>query len=371
MTRIQKLLSCLFLAGIAHAQTGIHPLMKMASVYPENDVALKVSAMCFLENDLYVTVFTPDRQNQAPFKKGEVFRIKGLIGGNGHTIAERLMGDLYEPTAIASFDGKLYIGEKDKISRLDDRNGDGLYSEDEKTVLIEGISQPNFHTYTVGFEKIEHDGKTYLAGNLTTSIKIGGAREFNVRVNPKTHRGSTFMLGPITGTESAKDVDISYLAGGFRTPNGFSVASGNSPIVVDNQGVFNPTNEFIRITEGGFYGHYLLSREDSNTSAFQPKEADSVIGGAKYQSPPTVHMPQQVVARSPAQPLELTGLTGDLAVYNGQFLVPDVTLGTMTRIFTEKVGDTWQGAVFKHSSGYDAKGGKRLYRWSESPDSRS
>jgi len=338
------------------AQTGIHPLMKMENVYPENDVALKVSAMCFVGDDLLMTVFTPDRQNQAPFKEGEVFRVKGLIGGAGPIIAERIMGDLYEPTAIATFTGKLYIGEKDKISRLDDRNGDGLYSEDEKTVLIDGLSQPNFHTYTVGFGKIERDGKTYLAGNLTTSIKIGGAREFNVRVNPKTHRGSTFMLGPITGTETKDDVAIEYLAGGFRTPNGFTVTGENVPIVVDNQGVFNPSNEFIRITQGGFYGHYLLKREDSNVAAFQPGDVDSEVGGSKYQTPVTVHLPQQLVARSPAQPLELQGLQGDLSVYNGQFLVPDVTHGSMTRIFTEKVGETWQGVVFKHSSGYDKKG---------------
>ena len=356
MNPILKILAGMLLTGLVQAQTGIHPLMKMENVYPENHVALKVSAMCFVDNFLYLTVFTPDRQNQAPFKEGEIFRVKGLIGGDGHITAERVMGGLYEPTGIANVGRKLYLGEKDKISRLDDKNGDGFFSADEKTTLIERISQPNFHTYTVGFGTIERDSKVYLAGNFTTSIKLGGAREFNIRVNPKTHRGSTFMLGPITGTETEEQVDIQYLAGGFRTPNGFSVASGNTPIVVDNQGVFNPTNEFIRITEGGFYGHYLLKRNDSNISAFQPENVDSAIGGAKYQRPATVHLPQQIVARSPAQPLELTGLKGDLAIYNGQFLVPDVTLGTMTRIFTEKVGDTWQGAVFKHSSGYDAKG---------------
>jgi mono/diheme cytochrome c family protein len=338
------------------AQTGIHPLMRMENVYPENDVALKVSAMCFLGDDLYVTVFTPDRQNQAPFKEGEVFRIKGLIGGDGHIIADRIMGGLYEPTAIGTFAGKIYIGEKDKISRLDDKNGDGKYSADEKTVLIDGLSQPNFHTYTIGFGIIERDGKTYLAGNLTTSIRSGGAREYNVSVNPKTHRGSTYILGPITGSETAVDVDIEYLAGGYRTPNGFTVASDGTPIVVDNQGVFNPSNEFIRVSKGGFYGHFLMKRDDSNVAAFQPDEADSMIGGSKYQLPPTVHMPQQLVARSPAQPMELTGLKGELSVYNGQFLVPDVTKGTMTRIFNEKVGEIWQGAVFKHSSGYDEAG---------------
>ncbi|MES2981869.1 MAG: c-type cytochrome [Verrucomicrobiota bacterium] len=338
------------------AQDGIHPLMKMENVYPENDVMLKVSAMCFMGDQLYVTVFTPDRLNTAPFKEGEVFRISGLIDGDGPIFAEKIMGNLYEPTAITSFAGKLYIGEKDKISRLDDKNNDGKYTDDEKTILINGISAPNFHTFTIGFEKITRDGKTYLAGNLTTSVKLGGAREFNLTVNPKTRRGSTFVLGPINGTEKAEDVDIEYLAGGFRTPNGFTVTlKDQAAIVVDNQGVFNPSNKFIRITKGGFYGHYLMEREDSNVSAFQPKETDA---GAKYQLPPTVHMPQESVARSPAQPLEIHGKTGALSVYNGHFLVPDVTLGTITRIFLEEVEGTWQGAVFKHSGGYDKAGEK-------------
>ena len=285
------------------AQEGVHPLMKIEDVYPVNEVALKISAMCFLSDDLYLTVFTPDRQNKKPFNEGEVFRVRGLIGRSGPVIAERVMGGLYEPTAIATFGGKLYIGEKDKISRLEDRDGDGHFSAEEKVLLIDGLSQPNFHTYTVGFGLMERDGKTWLAGNLTTSILIGGNREFNVRVNPKTRRGSTFMLGPITGNETAAEVGIDYLAGGFRTPNGVTVADDGAAIVVDNQGVFNPTNEFIRVQKGGFYGHYLLRREDANMSAFQPEDVDPVVGGSQRQTPVTVHLPQQIVARSPAQPL--------------------------------------------------------------------
>lgn len=268
------------------------------------------------------------------------------------------MGGLYEPTAIAVHEGKLYIGEKDKISRLEDRNGDGVYDASEKVVLIDGISQPNFHTYTVGFAVVERDGKHYLAGNLTTSIRIGGSREYNVTVNPKTHRGSTFLVGPITGKEVPDEVDIDYVAGGFRTPNGFGVTADDGLVVVDNQGVFNPSNEFIRLTKGGFYGHFLMKREDSNVAAFQPDEADSIVGGSKYQTPPTVHMPQGDVARSPSQPVLLKGLQGKVAVYNGQHLVGDVTKGTMTRVFTEKVQGIWQGVVFQHSGGHDPKGVK-------------
>lgn len=336
----------------------LHPLCRLENVYPGSEIELKVSAMTFMGNDLYVTVFTPDRTNQAPFMEGEVFRVSGLIGNSDRSkiVATRLMSGLYEPTAIANHGGRLYIGEKDKISRLEDQNGNGLFEAAEKVVLMDGISQPNFHTYTVGFGKVEKDGKTYLAGNLTTSIRIGGSREYNLTVNPKTRRGSTFLLGPVSGSEKPEEVDIEFVAGGYRTPNGFGIGEKQSLIVVDNQGVFNPANEFIRVRPGSFYGHYLLSRKDSNIAAFQPEQVDSQIGGSRFQSPATVYLPENTVARSPAQPLMLKDLGGRLACYNGQFLVPDVTMGRITRVFTEEVEGFWQGAVFLHSGGHDVEG---------------
>ena len=49
-------------------------------------------------------------------------------------------------------------------------------------------------------------------------------------------------------------------------------------------------------------------------------------------------------------------LTGEAAAYNGQFIIPDITLGRTYRVFTEKVKGTWQGVVFLHSTGMDEKG---------------
>ncbi|MDB4383667.1 cytochrome c [bacterium] len=336
----------------------LHPLFKLENLYPEQDVQLKISAMAFHGDVLYVTVFTPDRQNKAPFKKGEIFKVTGLIGNSDRSKvkAQRLMGDLYEPTAIAVHEGKIYVGEKDMISRLEDRNGDGVYTTNEKVILIDGISQPNFHTYTVGFETIKKDGKVYLAGNLTTSVRLGGSRDLNVTVNPKTKRGSTFLLGPITGREEQKDVDIEYFSGGYRTPNGFAVGPNQEMIVLDNQGVFNPSNEFIRLTQGGGYGHYLLKKKNTNIAAFQPEEVDSEVGGSRYQTPPTVHLPQGIVNRSPSQPVILKNLKEPLSVYNGQWLFGDVTLGRINRVFLEEVEGVWQGAVFLHSGGHDPEG---------------
>ena len=346
------------LRGANDEKDRLHPLWRLENVYPLQDVELKISAMSFHGEDLYLTVFTPDRTDKAPFKKGEVFRVTGLIGNRDRREirAERLMGNLYEPTAIAIHAGKIYIGEKDKISRLEDRNGDGKYTSDEKVVLIDGLSEPNFHTYTVGFEVLKREGKNYLAGNLTTMIKLGGSRAVNYAKNSKVRRGSTFLLGPITGAEDPAEVDISFVAGGYRTPNGIAVGPSDEIIVTDNQGVFNPSNEFIRLTRGSFYGHYLLNEKNGVLAAFQPSGVDAEIGGSRYQTPPTVHLPQGILHRSPTQPEIIEGLKGPMAVYNGQWLVGDLTLGRISRVFLEQVEGIWQGAAFRHSGGHDPKG---------------
>ena len=175
-------------------------------------------------------------------------------------------------------------------------------------------------------------------------------------MNPKTRRGSTFLLGPITGLEKPAEVDISYFAGGYRTPNGFAIGADGEMIVVDNQGVFNPSNKFIRLTQGAFYGHYLLKKEGTNIAAFQPVDVDSKKGGSRYQTPPTVHLPQGIVNRSPSQPVLLRDLTGPFSVYNGQWLLSELTMGRINRVFVEEVEGVWQGAVFLHSGGHDPKG---------------
>jgi len=170
--------------------------------------------------------------------------------------------------------------------------------------------------------------------------------------NEKVHRGSTFILGPITGEETAESLEIEYLAGGYRTPNGIGVGPENEVYVADNQGIFNPSNELIRVQKGNFYGHFLYNEEGKGrAAAYQPTETPAAVGGAKFQSPATVHLPQGTVARSPAQPHVIHGREGVLAPYNGQVLLCEFTSGALLRVFTEEVEGVWQGVAFKHTSG--------------------
>ena len=77
-------------------------------------------------------------------------KVTGLIGNSDRSKikSEVIFNKLYEPMALTIHNGVIYIGEKDKISRLEDKNGDGKYSQDEKIVLIDGfISAELSHLY--------------------------------------------------------------------------------------------------------------------------------------------------------------------------------------------------------------------------------
>jgi hypothetical protein len=51
-------------------------------------------------------------------------------------------------------------------------------------------------------------------------------------------------------------------------------------------------------------------------------------------------------------------LKGALSVYNDQWVMGELTLGRLNRVFLEEVEGVWQGAVFLHSGGHDAEGKK-------------
>ena len=340
----------------------VHPFFALENIAPDGDEVLKIAGMCFVGDTIFATALAPDRTNKAPYKEGKVLRIDNVTtaSAEGGRVKITVLCDwLYEPCAIAVVDGSIYVGEKDRIIRFDDGVNRDTLKKGEEVVLVDGTSSANFHTYTIGFEQYQKDGETYLCGNFTTAIVLGGKRAVMAPPNSKVHRGSTFILGPVTGSESPESVEIEYLAGGFRTPNGLEVGPENDAWVADNHGIFNPSNELIRIEKGKFYGHYLITEKDRGV-AYQPTNVDSEVGSPEWQSPATVHLPQGIVARSPAQPIVLRNETGILEPYNGQILLCEFTSGRILRVFTEQVEGVWQGVAFQHSGGpanEDGKGG--------------
>lgn len=340
------------------AYIAVHPLFALEDIAPTYREPLKIGGMCFVGDTIYATSLAPDRTDQAPFRKGKILRIENATRAvSGKKVKITTLCDwLYEPCAIAVVGDSIYVGEKDRIIRFDDGINKDTVKKGSEVVLLDGASSANFHTYTIGFEHYKKGKDTYLCGNFTTAIVLGGKRDVMTPSNPKVHRGSTFILGPVTGSEAPESVTLEYLAGGYRTPNGIEIGPDNDVWVADNQGIFNPSNELIRVENGKFYGHFLHT-EKGRAAAYQPTNVDSRTGSPDNQTPATVHLPQGIVARSPAQPIVLRNETGVLAPYNGQILLCEFTSGRLLRVFSEQVDGVWQGVVFQHSGGPADKSG--------------
>lgn len=328
----------------------IHPLLTLESIKLDGLDLLKVGGMCFHGESLYVVTFSPDRMNKSPDHNGKLIRVDNLTGKGKPKITVLCEG-FYEPAAVGIVGKSIYVGTKDQILRFTDSIDKDKLKKESATVMVDGTSTVNFHTYTIGFESYMEDGKEYLCGNFTTAIQLGGKRNYMVPPHKDVHRGSTFILGPVTGKEAPEDISFKYLAGGFRTPNGLEVGPNNEVYVTDNQGIFNPSNKLIRLTPGSFYGHYLYNDEKGRAAAFQPKDVIAETGDVTRMTPPTLHLPQGGVARSPAQPHVIRGRKGVLARYNGQILLCDFTSGQILRASLQEVEGIWQGVVFKHTSG--------------------
>ncbi|MFC5051058.1 c-type cytochrome [Rubritalea spongiae] len=342
------------------AQDSVHPFFALEDLDVLGGDELKIGGMCFHEGALYVASFAPDRTNQMPDHNGKLLRVDNIAkaGKDGEKIKITVLADgLYEPCSVGVVGDSIYVGEKTRIIRFDGGTKKDSLDVKEATVVVDGTSTINFHTYTIGFEPYMKDGKQYLCGNFTTAILLGGKRDKMIPPNPAVHRGSHFIFGPLTGSEDPKQVGIQYLAGGFRTPNGVEVGPENESYVADNQGIFNPSNKLIRITPGSFYGHYLYNSDGGKAAAFQPAEVEPENGDVHFVTPPTVHLPQNEAARSPAQPHVIRDRKGVLEPYNGQILLCEFTMGRVLRVFTEEVDGVWQGVAFKHSGGKADKNG--------------
>ncbi len=118
------------------------------------------------------------------------------------------------------------------------------------------------------------------------------------------------------------------MGSGLREPNGLVMGPDGELFATDNDGEWVPSNKLVHIRKDGFYGMCVGTSWDANL----------VI------SRPAVWFPQ--LLRSPGQPV-----LPHSGIYRDQMVVGDYALLTLSRIFLEKVGGNYQGALFPFSGG--------------------
>ncbi|MFB6550783.1 ricin-type beta-trefoil lectin domain protein [Streptomyces sp. NPDC056405] len=295
--------------------TGVHPNYTLTNLRPDG-FEPQVSAMDWLPDGRLAVATWGGSNNTA----GEVYLLSNVTGDTGpdKVTAKKVASGLKEPMGIKHVDGKLYVSQKHELTELNDTNGDEV--TDQYRRVATWPFGGNFHEFAFGL--LYKDGFFYL--NLSVSINYGGA---TTDPQPAENRGTTIKVDKNTG-------EVSYIAGGLRTPNGIGWGPEGDMFVTDNQGGWLPSSKLVHIKQDRFFNHY--------TNPDGPFDSQPV-------TKPVLWLPQNEIANSPSTPLQLT--EGPFA---GQMLFGDVTYGGIQRGFLEKVGGEYQGAVFRLTQGLEA-----------------
>ncbi|HEX2133060.1 MAG TPA: family 16 glycoside hydrolase [Actinophytocola sp.] len=294
----------------------VHPDYQLTNLRPEG-FEPQVTGMDWLpDGRLAISTWGGDRESIL----GEVYLLDNVTGNTdpSKVTTKRIATNLQEPMGIQYVDGTLYVSEKHGLTALVDRTGDEV--ADEYRTIATWPFGGNYHEFAFGL--LYRKGYFYV----TTGIAMvpGGA---TADPQPVLNRGSTLKINKRTG-------EVSYLAGGLRTPNGIGWGPEGDIFVTDNQGAYVPTSKLVRIEEGAFYGHHT--------------NPDGVYDSRPV-TEPVLWLPHGEISNSPSNPLVLPN-----GPFRGQMVFGDVTYGGLQRAYLEKVGGEYQGAVFRMTQGLES-----------------
>ncbi|MGC7099584.1 family 16 glycoside hydrolase [Amycolatopsis lurida] len=295
--------------------TGVHPGLTLTNLRPDG-FEPQVSAMDWLPDGRLAIATWGGTDNEL----GEVHLLSGVSGNTdpSKVRTRKIAEGLKEPMGLKFVDGKLYVSEKDGLTELNDTNGDGV-TDNYRTVATWPYGG-NFHEFAFGL--LYQDGHFYL--NLSVSINYGGA---TTDPQPAPNRGTTIKVNKNTG-------QVSYLAGGLRTPHGIGWGPDGGIFVTDNQGGWLPSSKLLHVKQDRFFNHYM-----NPDGPFDDRAVTQ----------PVLWLPQNEIANSPSNLLQLPD-----GPFAGQLVFGDVTYGGLQRAHLEKVNGEYQGAVFRMTQGLEA-----------------
>ncbi|EGD45159.1 putative PA14 domain protein [Nocardioidaceae bacterium Broad-1] len=309
-------------AGDGMQLDSVHPAYDLTDLRPEGFEPM-VSALDWAPDGRLAVVtsgsVSPSGWVENP-EPGEIFLLSNARTADGpeDVTVEKVATDLFNPMGVAVIGRSIFVSERDQLTELTDPDGDGFYDNHRK--VAEWPFGENFHEFAFG---LLHDEENFYV-NLSVAINFGGA---TTDPQPARNRGTTVKISRKTG-------QVSYVAGGLRTPNGMMRGPDGDLFVMDNQGAWLPSSKLVHVKPGRFFNHY--------TNPAGPFDDQPVTG-------PALWVPQNEIGNSPSSPMML-----EKGAYAGQMIFGDVTYGGLQRGFLEKVEGEYQGAVFRYSAGLEA-----------------
>lgn len=332
--------------GVGFPLVAVHPMWRLMTIEPRvaggvsgdgEGIDLKVAGMATMPGGrLAITTFDP-RNNGAIVSEpnGKLWIIDPVDSESEQPVARLIDDRLFNPLGVLFHDGDLFVAQRDELTRFE-HTGGGEFGV--RTTVGSGWESDNYHHFTFG--PVFKDGYFFVA--LSTSIGSGAQkvlRAASFGFGPNLDgRGSVVRIDPATG-------ESTFITGGHRTPNGLFLGPDGEIFVGENQGAWQPSDRINHVRAGHFYGHY---NGNTRTTRF-PDGAPPSRFADQPVTPPAVHLPHNEIANSPTDAVILPD--GILA---GQLLVSDVKYGGLRRVSLHQVNGQYQGAVFRHSQGFNA-----------------
>lgn len=293
--------------GFGHPLEGVHPSYDLVTIRPEW-FKPRVGALDFLpDGRLLVTTWDT---------LGAVYLMDGVATGDTNQIEiKRITGGLAEPLGLKVVGDDIFVLQKQELTQLIDHDGDELIDEYRTICNSWGVTT-DFHEFSCGLEY--KDGYFYAT--------LGLAMRLMSHETQLPDRGTAIRI--------LMDGRHETIATGLRQANGIGFGPEGGLFVTENQGQWVPANKLIHLREGHFYGCQY-----GNGDRYASREI----------TPPTVWLPQAEIGNSPSQPVVMQD-----GPYKGQMLHGEVTHGGIKRVFLEKVGDAYQGCVFRFTQGLEA-----------------
>jgi len=326
--------ACAVLAFVrAHASDGVAPtdaFYKRSSYTLPPELKLEASGIAVL----------PDGRAAIAIRKGEVWLLNNPTGDPAKPDLTLFAGGLHEPLGLTWHEGALYTTQRSEVTRLEDRNGDGVADRYSTAAKGWGISG-NYHEYAYG-PVFDGDGNLWVTLNVTIGTKLNLPGN---RMGDPLWRGWAMRQKPGGKLEP--------MAAGLRSPFGIGVNAEGDVFATDQQGNWWGTCPLLHLREGKFFGHADSIRDTRRPESpvRDPGELpqDVTMVRAAEQIPgfalPAVWFPYVKMGQS-ATGIVCDQTGGAFGPFGGQLFVGDFTMALINRVFLEKVNGEYQGACF-------------------------
>lgn len=325
---------------------------RMVTLPMPEGVALEVGGLALLPNGTLA----------ASTRRGEVWLIENPYGVNPHY--KRFAHGLHEILGLAYRDGALYMSQRGELTKLTDKNKDGI-ADSYETVYAWPLSG-HYHEYSYG-PVIHSDGTMTVTSNVAFGDVEWWKGESRV-----PWRGWTMQITP--------DGKMTPFATGMRSPNGIGLNKDGDLFYAENQGDWMGSGGITHVEKGDFVGHIAglkwsnlpespvkLTAEQIEAKVDYPKvpfgkkpeDVESTTIKSFYEmekefpaiKTPAVWFPHTLVGISTSDILTNT-TKGSFGPFDDQIFVGDQGHSKINRVFLEKVKDVYQGAVFPFREGF-------------------